>query len=49
LSGREFVLSDDGGMSSKHMCHNFVRDIDSTLKNWKPRKRFTLCGVTNEQ
>ena len=29
-------------LSAKEMCKGFVRGINSTLKNWKPRKRFSL-------
>ena len=45
LKGREWMLSEEVGMSSKHMCDRFVHDMDRTFKKWKPRKRFTLHKV----
>jgi len=41
-SGREYVTSETSMLSAKEMCKGFVRGINSTLKNWKPRKRFSL-------
>ena len=42
LQGREFVTGKQSMLSAKEMCKGFVRGINSTLKNWKPRKRFSL-------
>ena len=40
--GREFVLSKDSMMSSKHMCDNFIEHMDTTFDKWKPRKRYSI-------
>ncbi len=45
LKGREWVLSDESGMSAKNMCKNMIDGIDETLKVWKPRKSFELIKV----
>ncbi len=40
--GREFVLSDDSMMSSKHMCQNFIDHMETAFEKWKPRKRYSI-------
>jgi glycosyltransferase involved in cell wall biosynthesis len=40
--GREFVLSDDSMMSSKHMSDNFVNHMETAFEKWKPRKRYSI-------
>ena len=39
--GRQFVLN-EGKMSSKQMSESFIKNIDATFKNWKPREKYTL-------
>jgi len=39
--GRQFVLN-EGKMTSKHMSESFIKNIDATFKNWKPREKYTL-------
>ena len=39
--GRQFVLG-DGRMTGKHMSESFIKNIESTFKNWKPREKYTL-------
>jgi len=40
--GRQFVLSDDAKMTTKHMSENFIESMDTAFENWKPRKKYTL-------
>ena len=40
--GREFVLSDNSMMTSKHMCKNFTDHMNTSFDNWKPRKRYSI-------
>lgn len=40
LAAREWVTSDESGMSARMMCSNVIRDIDVTLSSFKPRKTF---------
>lgn len=40
--GREWVTSDESGMSAKSMCKNMIEGIDETFKTWKPKKSFEL-------
>jgi len=42
LKGREWMLTEEVGMSCKHMCERFVHDMDTAFEKWTPRKRFTL-------
>ena len=39
--GRQFVLN-EGKMTAKHMSESFVKNIDATFENWKPREKYTL-------
>ena len=39
--GRQFVLN-EGKMSSKQMSESFIKNIESTFENWKPREKYTL-------
>jgi glycosyltransferase involved in cell wall biosynthesis len=45
LKGREWMLSEESGMSASHMAQRFINGIDTTFQNWKPRKRFTLFNA----
>ena len=40
LAAREWVTSDESGMSARMMCKNVIKDIDLTLSSFKPRKTF---------
>ena len=40
--GRQWVLSDDAKMTTKHMSDSFIKNIETTFKNWKPRETYTL-------
>ena len=39
--GRQFVLG-DGKMTGKHMSDSFIKNIETTLENWKPREQYTM-------
>ena len=45
MAGRNWMLSKESGMDAYNMAANFIHGIDTTLKNWKPRKRFTLLNA----
>ena len=40
--GRQWVQGDDARMTSKHLSESFIKNIDATFKNWKPREKYTL-------
>jgi glycosyltransferase involved in cell wall biosynthesis len=42
MLGHEFVMSEDAMMSAKAMSDNFIKDMDTALEKWTPRKRFTM-------
>lgn len=42
MLAREWVTSEESGMSAQHMCKNIVDGIGEALQNWKPRKSFEL-------
>jgi glycosyltransferase involved in cell wall biosynthesis len=41
--GREYALSN--GFSADAMCQGFIDGIETTLANWKPRKRFEMIKL----
>jgi len=40
-AGRQFVLN-EGRMTGKHMSDSFIKNIEATFKNWKPREKYIL-------
>jgi len=42
LKGREWMLTEEIGMSAKHMGDRFINDIETVFENWKPRERFEV-------
>tara|TARA_B100000902_G_scaffold358922_1_gene374316 strand:- start:29 stop:721 length:693 start_codon:yes stop_codon:yes gene_type:complete len=40
--GREWAMSDDSRMTSKHLSESFINNIEATFENWKPREQYTL-------
>ena len=40
--GRQWVMGDDARMTAKHMSESFIKNIDATFENWKPREKYTL-------
>jgi len=43
--GRQWVQSDDARMTAKHLSESFIKNIDATFENWKPREQYTLEAV----
>jgi len=39
--GRQFVLN-EGRMTGELMSESFIKNIESTFENWKPREKYTL-------
>jgi glycosyltransferase involved in cell wall biosynthesis len=48
LEGRDWVLSDESGMSAKNMCKNMIEGIDETLLKFIPKKSFSLIETNYE-
>jgi glycosyltransferase involved in cell wall biosynthesis len=42
LMGREWAIKN---ISSKIMCEKMIESIESTINNWKPKKRFNLYRI----
>ena len=42
--GRQFVFN-EGKMTTKHLSESFIKNIETTFKNWKPREKYTLEAV----
>jgi hypothetical protein len=45
LKGREHFLKPEIGLSAESMGNNFIKDINTALKNWKPRQKFELTKI----
>jgi len=46
-AAREWVTSDESGMSARMMCNNVIRDIDTTLSSFTPKSSFTFSLIEN--
>jgi glycosyltransferase involved in cell wall biosynthesis len=42
--GREYMIREDVGMSSKEMANRMIKDINNLLEKWTPRKRFAILN-----
>ena len=47
LLAREWVTSDESGMSARQMCTNVIDAMDETFEKFTPRSRFDLYKVTD--
>ena len=45
LEGRRAFI-EDIGLSAENMCQQLKNGVETTLKNWKPRKRYELFKIT---
>ena len=45
LEGREWVLSEESGFTSKIMGQKFIDNISKLFKEWQPQQRFTITKV----
>ena len=45
LLAREWVTSDESGMSARQMCENIVDSMDETFEKFTPRSRFDLVKI----
>jgi hypothetical protein len=45
LKGREWVMSDESGMSARAMCNNIISSLDTTFSKFTPRPRYDLIKV----
>ena len=46
IKAREWVTSDESGMSARQMCENVIDAMDETFEKFTPRSRFDLHKVT---
>ena len=45
LAGREWILSDESKFTAKAMGQNFIDNLNTLFKNWKPQPRFSVIKV----
>ena len=45
LKGREWILSEESGFTSKRMGQGFIDNIDILLEKWNPQPRFNIIKV----
>ena len=48
LSGREWVTSEESGMSARTMCNNIIEGVDTVLQDFAPRASYDLFKVEAE-
>lgn len=49
VAGRKWVLSDESKMSARNMSSAMAVCIDECLKSWKPRQRFSLYKINQQE
>jgi len=47
LKAREWVTSDESGMSARQMCENVIDAMNESFDKFKPRERFELHKITD--
>ena len=47
LKAREWVTSDESGMSARQMCENVIDAMNESFEKFKPRERFELYKITD--
>jgi hypothetical protein len=47
MLAREWVTSDESGMSARRMSENVIEAVDTTFEQFTPRARFELHKVTD--
>jgi len=47
LKAREWVTSNESGMSARQMCENVIDAMDEAFENFTPRSRFELHKITD--
>lgn len=47
MKAREWVTSNESGMSARMMCENVISSIDLTFEKFKPRARFEVHKITD--
>ena len=45
MKGREWITSDEAGFTAEIMGERFIENLDTLIKNWKPRPRFSLTKI----
>ena len=45
LAGREWVLSEESGFTSKTLGKNFIKNVDILLEKWKPVPNYTITKI----
>ena len=48
-AGREWVLGNESNMSARQMGVRFIECIDTCLRNWTKRKKFSLYKINQLQ
>lgn len=47
MAAREWVTSDESGMSARQMCENVIDSMNQTFEKFVPRERFELHKITD--
>lgn len=49
LKGREWTMSEECGMTSKHQAERVIEAFDELFKTWKSREKFELINATEHK
>lgn len=48
LKGREWVTSEESGMSARTMCNNVINSMEEAFNNFVPRSKYDIIKVENK-
>lgn len=48
-AGRDWIQTEEVGMTSKQMCDNFIVHVDDMLENWEPIDQYTIIPLDGKE
>ena len=49
LEGRDWIMTDEVGMTTDHMCTNFIKHVDDLLENWEPLPQYDIIPMDGNE
>ena len=49
LEGRDWIMTDEVGMTTDHMCTNFIKHVDDLLENWEPLPQYDIILMDGKE
>jgi hypothetical protein len=49
FEGREWIMSEEVGMTTEQMCSNFIKHTDDLFENWQPIPRYNIVPLDGSE